>query len=147
LIREKAGLFEQILESGGNILRLSLSENLVVSSNANLLGVILHNLLDNATKNTWGGEIEVSSAILGDRLCLYIQNPVTSTLTEGISRLDRQSQPKQYAANFGGDDYGLGLILVRDISALLNVEFLIEETAGKVIARLAFAEFSGFQKS
>lgn len=142
LMQEKAGLFEQILQSKSNSLRLSLNENLTVVSNANLLGVILHNLLDNAAKNTQDGEIEISSAIVEGRLHLYIQNPVTSAPLGGISQIDRQGMPRQYAANLGGDGYGLGLILIRDISALLNVDFLIEAIAGKVVARIAFSEFS-----
>ncbi|HWV32460.1 MAG TPA: hypothetical protein VN038_22520, partial [Dyadobacter sp.] len=52
MMREKASLFEQILDSAGNTLRIALNENLTVHTNAHLLGVILHNLLDNATKNT-----------------------------------------------------------------------------------------------
>ncbi|WP_169409436.1 sensor histidine kinase [Dyadobacter beijingensis] len=140
LMREKAALFEQILSSKGNTLQLSLNENVAVVSNAHLLGVILHNLLDNAAKNTVDGQIEISSAMTAGRLYLYIQNPVTHAKSAGISRIGRKSGPRSQFTGQGGD--GLGLILVRDISALLNVDFSIEAGEGKVTASIVFPEFS-----
>ena len=139
-MREKASLFEQILNSGGNTLRISLNENLTVRTNAHLLAVILHNLLDNATKNTRDGEIAISGEIAGDRLHLYIQNPDTHAPSAGIPHPGR---PTQYITHLEGDGNGLGLILVRDIAALLNIDFTIEAVSGKVTARMVFSEFSG----
>ena len=138
LIREKAGLFEQILLAKENTLRLTLDENLTVVNNSHLLGVILHNLLDNATKNTENGEIEIFSTIVEDRLHLCIQNEVQNAQLD-----ERALKVPQYGADLGiadlrKDGNGLGLMLVRDISALLNVDFLIETVAGKVIARIVF---------
>ncbi|WP_177194211.1 sensor histidine kinase KdpD [Dyadobacter sp. SG02] len=143
LIRQKAGLFEQILSSGGNTLRIFLDEKLTVHSNTNLLGVILHNLLDNATKNTSGGEIEISGEVVDERLCLYIQNPLSGTPLNDTPGMNGHSVSGQFAFNPGMNGYGLGLVLVRDISALLNVDFLIEAAPGRVVAKLAFPEFSG----
>lgn len=143
VMREKARLFEQILNSAGNTWRISLNENLTVHTNAHLLGVILHNLLDNATKNTRDGEIAISGEVAGGRLHLYIQNPGTSALPAGIVQTDRQDGPAQYVTRLEGDGNGLGLILVRDIAALLNIDFTIEAVSGKVIARMIFSEFSG----
>lgn len=147
LIREKAGLFEQILHSRGNTLSLSLDENLTVISNSNLLGVILHNLLDNAIKNTLDGEIEISGTVTDDRLHLCIQNAVPSEDRDEISRTDQGFQLESETIGSGRDSYGLGLILVRDISALLNVDFLLETEGGKVIARIIFSEFCDSENS
>lgn len=143
LVREKARLFEQILHSRGNTLQISLDENLTANSNANLLAVIIHNLLDNATKNTESGEIEVSGETIGNRLCLSIQNPVTDALPSGTSHIDRLSRTERYNGGLGTDGNGLGLILVRDIAALLNVDFSIEAADGRVNASVIFSEFSG----
>lgn len=136
LAREKAGLFEQILSSKGNTLQLSLDESLTVTSNANLLGVILHNLLDNAAKNTQNGEIGIFTEVAADQLHLHIQNTVLAPSLNAGAGSDRD------AARDGKDSQGLGLMLVRDISALLNVDFVIGADAGKVTARVAFPEFS-----
>ncbi|WP_426295154.1 sensor histidine kinase [Dyadobacter endophyticus] len=141
LIHEKAGLFEQILHSRGNTLRFSLDENLTVISNSNLLGVILHNLMDNAIKNTLDGEIEISGTVIDDWLHLCIQNPVPGEDRDEIPRTDQGYQFEADAGSSGRDSYGLGLILVRDISALLNVDFSLETAGGKVVARIIFAEF------
>lgn len=143
LIREKAGLFEQILSAKDNTLHVAVDENLTVANNSHLLGVILHNLLDNAAKNTQKGEIEILSAVVEDRLHLCIQNEVQLAQTDEGARKDLPNQPDLNVADIGKDSDGLGLVLVRDISVLLNVEFLIEMAAGKVIARIVFPEFSG----
>jgi signal transduction histidine kinase len=135
LVREKAGLFEQILNSRRNTLQLALDENLTVTSNANLLGVILHNLLDNATKYTYDGVIEISTALEDNQLHLSIQNPVSG---EPGSKSMQTNQPHLSERNLAGNGQGLGLILVKDISALLNVNFLMETAAGKVTARIRF---------
>lgn len=145
LVREKAGLFEPILSAKDNTLHLVVDENLTVSNNSHLLGVILHNLLDNAAKNTQNGEIEIASAIVEDRLHLYIQNDIQNALAGENVLKDLPGQSGLSIADMGKDGDGLGLVLVRDISALLNVGFSIEMTAGKVIARIVFPEFSGLE--
>ncbi len=143
MMREKASLFEQILDSAGNTLRIALNENLTVHTNAHLLGVILHNLLDNATKNTQDGEITLSSTVINDRLCLSIQNPVANAAPAGGTQTGRLISPGQSFTHLGGDGNGLGLILVRDIAALLNIDFTIQAVSGEVIAKMSFSEFSG----
>lgn len=143
VISEKARLFEQILNSKNNTLHIRLDDSLSVTSNANLLGVVLHNLLDNAIKNTGMGEIEISTDVLDDELHLLIQNAVSKTPRNGNLEQD-ESRTSAYwdIAKAGADGHGLGLVLVRDISTLLNVRFLIEATAGKVTARIIFNEFN-----
>lgn len=143
LVREKAGLFEQILSAKDNSLHVAVDENLTVANNSHLLGVILHNLLDNAAKNTQHGEIEIISAIVEDRLHLCIQNDVHGADADESLSKDLPGQTDLNIDDMGKDSEGLGLVLVRDISALLNVGFLIEMVAGKVIARIIFHEFSG----
>lgn len=143
IMREKGRLFEQILDSAGNALHISLNENLTVHTNAHLLGVILHNLLDNAAKHTRNGEIAISGNVVDDRLYLHIQNPVATELPVGIPQTDRLNGAGKYFTHLGGDGNGLGLILVRDIAALLNIDFAIEAVSGKVVAKMIFPEFSG----
>ena len=136
LAREKAGMFEQILASQRNTLQLSLDESLVVTSNTNLLGVILHNLLDNAAKNTRDGEIEIFTTVIEDQLHLQIRN------TAAFLHADAETgQPDPDAVREAKDTQGLGLMLVSDISALLNVDFAIGADAGKVTATVIFPEF------
>lgn len=139
LVREKVGVFEQILHSKGNKLNVVLDKKLTVASNANLLGVVLHNLLDNATKNTRSGEIEILTDIIDGQLNFYIQNPAPGALG---GRLQNGAQIP--AAPHGIDfeqSAGLGLILVRDISSLLNINFFIEALGGKIVAKVVFPEF------
>ncbi|WP_342085605.1 sensor histidine kinase [Dyadobacter sp. OTU695] len=145
LVREKAGLFEPILSAKHNMLHLAVEENLTVANNSHLLGVILHNLLDNAAKNTQNGEIEIVSAIVEDRLHLRIQNDVQGAYAYESVLKGLPGQGDVNIAEIGKDSDGLGLVLVRDISALLNVGFSIEMTAGKVIAAIVFPEFSGLE--
>jgi signal transduction histidine kinase len=141
LISEKAGLFEQILYSGGNTLEISLYDNLNVFSNTNLLGVMLHNLLDNATKNTESGKIEILTKVVGDQLHLIIQNTVSKPHWDLGTPQEGPQSAQQWDIS-KTDGTGLGLLLVRDISSLLNVRFLIEATADMVAARIIFNEFS-----
>jgi signal transduction histidine kinase len=145
LISEKAGLFEQILYSGGNTLEISLYDDLSVFSNANLLGVMLHNLLDNATKNTESGKIEILAKVVDDQLHLIIQNTVSKPHRDLGTPQGAPGSAQQWDIS-KTDGTGLGLLLVRDISSLLNVRFLIEATADMVAARIIFNEFSSSGK-
>lgn len=145
LISEKAGLFEQILYSGGNTLEISLYDDLSVFSNANLLGVMLHNLLDNATKNTESGKIEILTKVVDDQLHLIIQNTVSKPHRDLGTPQGAPGSAQQWDIS-KTDGTGLGLLLVRDISSLLNVRFLIEATADTVAARIIFNEFSSSGK-
>ncbi|SDH36991.1 Signal transduction histidine kinase [Dyadobacter soli] len=147
LVREKTGVFEQILSSRGNTLKLLVDERLAVTSNGHLLGVILHNLVDNATKNTGDGVIEIATAVADGQLHLDIQNTIPAVSSNENADADRPYKPDWDLAQHEQDGQGLGLILVRDISALLNIDFLIGAAAGKVTARITFAEFHVLQDS
>lgn len=142
LIREKARLFEQILQSKENTLNIAVDERVSVVSNANLLGVIIHNLLDNAAKNTETGKIEIFTSYIDRELHLVVQNTLSMTPGNPDVNTDGLNTPSPWdISNAEADRGGLGLILVRDISALLNIRFSIESDAGRVSARIVFKEF------
>jgi signal transduction histidine kinase len=66
LLEEKKAVFAPVaLSLSSTIINLA-DEGLVIRSNASLLGVVIHNLVDNAVKHTRNGQITLWAGIKDD---------------------------------------------------------------------------------
>lgn len=74
LIEEKIQLFEKIATSDHTIIINNVPKNTVIKTNNKVLSIIIHNLLDNAIKNTKNGKIELQCAIKDHMLSLQISD-------------------------------------------------------------------------
>lgn len=125
LAHEKASIFEEILAmKGGKIdIRSACNEERVIT-NPNLLGIIIHNLLDNAIKIKKDGLIDIHVKKEKEKLHLIIsdQGPgFPSTLLRWINNDDSQL-PEDYG--------GLGLLMVKEISKFIKIDIYAENDAG-----------------
>ncbi|MBF4465131.1 sensor histidine kinase [Flavobacterium sp. LC2016-12] len=74
LIEEKIQIFEKIAKSENTIIINKVSQDFFIKTNYKALSIIIHNLLDNATKNTNGGQIELQCATKDNMLSLMIMD-------------------------------------------------------------------------
>lgn len=143
LINEKIVLFEEIIRSKGNHLKIRADSQFYVIANDSLLSVIWHNLLDNATKYCSEGAIEITIQEIDQRLHLTIENPV-DVLPVNLD--ENRNDPREFSHWHNKikptENHGIGLTLVRDIARRLNLEFTIGFSAGKVAAKVIFTNYN-----
>ena len=130
LVDEKVGLFEQMAKQKKNLLEIKSKEDVYFSLNRNYFSVILHNILDNAIKNTFNGTIEVKLQKLGNNLILKIKDTGAGMSMETLERyrkvFDNSDNEK---INVSGS--GLGLHIVSETAKLMNAKIEINSEKGK----------------
>jgi signal transduction histidine kinase len=144
LISEKVRLFEGIITQKNNRLSVSIDRELAISTNYNLFAVILHNLLDNASRYTYDGNIGIKTGMKDGRHVLSIENDVKTfpemfliTVQNEAGSENWQKKPEL------NQNHGIGLILVRNICTLLDIDFQTKVRAGVATAQLIFNQPSG----
>lgn len=74
LIEEKIQIFEKIATSKNTIIINKVPQDFLIKTNKKALSIIIHNLLDNSTKNTNNGQIELQCATKDNMLSLMIMD-------------------------------------------------------------------------
>ncbi len=72
LIEEKIHIFENIAAKEGTVIYNDIDPNLFIRTNNKALSIIVHNLLDNAVKNTKNGQIDLLCATKDHKLAFII---------------------------------------------------------------------------
>lgn len=127
LINEKAGFFKNIAAAGKTIIKNEVESSLFITLNRHLLAIILHNLLDNALKNTFEGIISIGAVAKDQELSIAIKdtgkgmNPETvnyyMALAEGKSALSKQK--------------GMGLHMIIELLAIIGGTIHIQSEINK----------------
>ncbi|WP_207556476.1 sensor histidine kinase [Flavobacterium frigidimaris] len=74
LIEEKILIFEKIAKSENTIIINKVPKDFLIKTNNKALSIIIHNLLDNAIKNTTNGQIELQCATKDNKLSLTVMD-------------------------------------------------------------------------
>lgn len=130
LAEDKKLLFEEVASDNNTTITNLCDPELKIRTNHNILSAILHNLIDNAVKNTTDGKIEITSDVKGNELEINI-----SDTGKGMS----QSQIEYYShvfesmetENFVFKNYGLGLHMVIQLSKKINAKISFHENSPK----------------
>lgn len=141
LAQEKIMLFEGIVESKKNTLSVSIPPQLIVNTNYNLLAVLLHNLIDNATRYTEHNAITITTDSGERKLHLVIQNTIPEVTDSIMGIMSLYGKPGNRPVIPTHDEgKGVGLLLVKDIAALLNINFYTTIESDQLRAHLVFNE-------
>jgi signal transduction histidine kinase len=139
LIAEKAGLFEGILKINDNELKVDVQKAIHVKSNHSLLGIVVHNLIDNANRYSRSGQIEISVSDTDKYFILSVVNsgfPIPDHVAAWINA-DKESQDDTaYLAK--GQDVGIGLVLIKDVSKILGMKVTVRTEQNATIFELFF---------
>ena len=127
--QKQVDLFEPIAQSVGTQLVNEVAPDLEVHSHEEILSIILHNLLDNATKFTRQGHISVSAGTLGKDNYLRVSDTGMGMDPADVAFYNLESgiQPDEKPIRRGG----LGLLLVRDVVKLIHGKLTITSTPGE----------------
>lgn len=127
LIQSKEQFFVTSLIEQSNKMEISVDPGITVRSNQKLLGVILHNLIDNANKFTYNGTITLSVEYHGYALHLILTDSGVGMPANLVQWINEKQTDKQTTQ----DDYnGLGLIIVNELAAMINVQLFVENRSG-----------------
>ncbi|MCE7044214.1 ATP-binding protein [Dyadobacter sp. CY312] len=121
LIDEKLLVFRSFIDSKKNTVNRHIPVSISVFSDYQMLSIIVHNLIDNASKFTEKGEINIKAYHLAGKVHLVIANngqPLSNDLIEVFNN------GKHLENNQG---IGLGFFLIKQIADLINVEVLVKQ--------------------
>ncbi len=126
LVNEKCRLFADIAASDGNQIVNSIPPDLYVKSDITSLKVILHNLLDNATKVTRDGQIKIGGELNGE----YIHMRISDTGSGMAHHLIEWCNDIQGPFSGSGLTGGLGLVIVKELVDLIGGKLQVTSEPG-----------------
>ncbi|WP_026629418.1 sensor histidine kinase [Dyadobacter alkalitolerans] len=141
LVKDKADLFEGIIRTYGNGLDVNIDPSIHVSSNPNLLGIVLHNLIDNANKHTLNGIITITASVNGTEALVMLEN-TGNTVPDNIMQWlnSNAGSDGAYPPLGMAERLGIGLILVKEITSLLKIKLLMESVEQVTTVTLTFSQ-------
>lgn len=143
LIEEKAQLFEGTISTNKNNLLIDVNPTTIVQSNKNLLGIIIHNLIDNANKYTIGGDIKITSVLINSFTQVTITNQGVKVSDQIMDWINLQTNTDNTAAALDSNQVqGIGLLLVKEITMLLKIELQMYSDSAGIHVTLRFPKSS-----
>jgi signal transduction histidine kinase len=130
LVQTKCNLFNEIAEASNNILVNEIDQNVITKINKDILSVILHNILDNAIKNTEKGVIKVYSYIKNKKLYLVVEDTGKGFKEEDLIYYNQLSN-EQSAEKLILRNSGMGLPMIIELIHILNGDLKFYSEAGK----------------
>jgi K+-sensing histidine kinase KdpD len=134
LIESKKSLFEEIaLNNHTKIINVT-NQNLNSDLNINIISIVIHNLLDNAVKNTHNGSIEVGAKFKNEKLTYWVKDS-GSGMNEDIINYYMNLFNKKNSEKLILSTSGMGLHLVLELLILLKgkISFSSTDNIGTVV--------------
>lgn len=129
--QQQIDIFQSVAASRGNALHNHIPQDTIVRSNPDILSVIIHNLLDNATKFTQRGDISIKTEkTIDGSIALSIVDTGVGLHPDQIDYYNHINQ-KQMRINIEERNIGFGLLLVKDMAQLLGIHMIIRSVLGK----------------
>lgn len=130
LVKEKAELFEQVVNLQKNHLEIDITKDFYINSNKNLLAIIIHNILDNALKNTSRGSVKLSAKKIAQKIIFKIEDTGNGMNKETLNKYRSVFENTKHIKQVS--EAGLGLFMVAEAAELIkgNVEIESEKNKG-----------------
>lgn len=125
MVEQKFAIFTQDAEVNANRFVNGVTPGVIIKNNAQLVSIILHNLIDNANKATNGGTISVTYQDFREELHLIVND--TGPGMESMVSDWLNSEAKQLPANeSASQNFGMGLLIVKEISTLIRARLYVK---------------------
>ena len=139
LVEEKAQLFTGSMAFKENSLINHLKEDVHVESNYNLLGIVLHNLIDNANKFTEKGTIIIEADTTDQMPTLIIHNQGAYIPTHIMAWFNSDNNPSAYDSTENQNKAnGIGLLLVKELAVVLGISVHIGSGPSGTLVTISF---------
>lgn len=131
LISEKVLLFKQIAEASNAVIEVNVNTEEIVLADSKLLGIIIHNLIDNAIKVRHGNTLRIYLRHQEANLHLIFEDNGPGMPAELMNWLNQADHIDNSSLPAGYE--GLGLLLLKQISKLLRIELYVANNPGATI--------------
>ncbi|SDG03007.1 Signal transduction histidine kinase [Dyadobacter soli] len=125
LIAQKLILFEKVFQLYNNDVSNDVPPGLTVHSNPELLSVVIHNLIDNASKYARNGQIRIFSMVTSQSVHLVIADS-----GKGIDPEVREwfnNPASAHSDSYGNaSPKGFGLVIVKEVARLINLSVFVD---------------------
>jgi signal transduction histidine kinase len=128
VLNEKIELFRPAMLEQSNRFVNEVHDNISVFSNDQLLGIILHNLMDNANKYTYKGDILLYAVQQGDELHLIIHDTGPGYPESVLRWLENSTVTPAEGGKpvkLSPHNNGLGMLIVKEIADMLHIGFRV----------------------
>lgn len=119
LIESKKNFFEEIALNNGTEIINNTDVNLKSNINIRIISIIIHNLLDNAVKNTNSGSIEIGAQANTEKITYWIKDTgigMSQDIIDYYTKLFENRDPEKLILS----TYGIGLHLVLELLIILK---------------------------
>lgn len=124
IINEKISLFKNIAKVNGiNVTYKNYASNSIIL-NKKVIGIIIHNLLDNALKNTVFGTITIETKIVKNKIYISVED-TGSGMPNDLKNYYMNLQKNYETDKLAIQNYGLGLHMVLELLRLLKGDLKI----------------------
>lgn len=127
---EKIELFANAIREQDNRIVNAIPDNLWVETNAQLLGIIIHNLIDNANKYTFGGEIRIYTEHIDQALHLVIADSGRGMPASLAEWLNSPAEVFERSKMMDQEYNGLGLLIVKEITQFIHARLFVQTGNG-----------------
>lgn len=134
LIESKKTFFEEIAANNNTQIKNTCNPNLKSNINIRIISIIIHNLIDNAVKNTNSGIIEIGSQIENEKLSYWVKDTgsgMSPDIIDYYTKLFKNRDPEKLILS----TYGIGLHLVLELLIILNgnISFSSPDNKGTMV--------------
>ncbi|GGA79670.1 hypothetical protein GCM10008015_20470 [Flavobacterium palustre] len=134
LIENKKNFFEEIALNNDTKIINNTKNTLKSNINIRIISIIIHNLIDNAVKNTQSGIIEIGARANTEKICYWIKDTGTGMSPDIIdyyTKLFQNRDPEKLILS----TYGIGLHLVLELLIILkgNITFSNPNNEGTTV--------------
>jgi signal transduction histidine kinase len=135
IVTEKEELFLPYIKQRKNRIINQVPPPALVYTNANLLKIIIHNLIDNANKHMYGGIIKIFTKMEKNEFHLVVSDNghgLPENILEwfnGAGHSERDLEIGEQRENFNG----LGLVMIKDLAAVIKIKLRAENIQGSRI--------------
>ncbi|MBE9464782.1 sensor histidine kinase [Dyadobacter subterraneus] len=131
-LSEKFEIFEDIIRDRSNQFTNEVDSVVNVFTNAQLLGIIVHNLIDNANKFSFNADICIRTKITDKEIHLIISDSGPGIPDELLYWLNTPSKAEAFekSKSFSIHYNGLGLTIVKELAMLLKLDLRVEKNMG-----------------
>ncbi|MEO6685022.1 MAG: ATP-binding protein, partial [Dyadobacter sp.] len=131
-LSEKFDIFEHVILERSNQFTNTVDPRVNVVTNAQLLGIIVHNLIDNANKFSFNAAIQIRTDIVDTETHLIISDSGPGMPDELLYWLNTHSKIESFEKSKSLSIHynGLGLTIVKELAMLLNIDLWVEKNKG-----------------